>query len=94
MIGIQIDDLNGTIPNSVMETFVGSIISKLMNEYRIIIAYAKNKPSVLVFQPPLIVNEGQIDYFVNCLDKILEDWDSILKLAAGSVKNIGSNIIK
>ena len=65
-----------------------------MNEYNIISGITLNNHSVHRFESPLIVNKGQVEYYNNCWDKVLEDRDSIFKLARRSVKNIGVNMIK
>jgi acetylornithine/succinyldiaminopimelate/putrescine aminotransferase len=52
--------------------FVEAIVMALMKRHRILIQTAGHDLDVLKITPPLVAGEGEIDYFVNALDEILE----------------------
>ncbi|MCY6483328.1 aspartate aminotransferase family protein [Clostridium aestuarii] len=93
MLGIRFDNLNGIISDKIMEATMAQIISKLMNEYRIISGYTTNDPSVLRIEPPLIIEKKHIDYLIYALNRILDEENNIFKLGFDSIKNITKNIL-
>lgn len=92
MIGIEFNNFNGIFSKPYMEALTSYIISELMNKYNIISGFTTNNPSVLRFEPPLIVTEGEIDYFADSIDNILEKYGTMTKMCVEAVKNFGSNL--
>lgn len=92
LIGIEISNLGNKIPDNMMKFMVATIISKLINEFKIISGFTTNNPSVLRFEPPLIVTEKHIDYFIESLDSVLNEEGNLVKLSLSAVKNM-TNII-
>ncbi|MFD3156070.1 aspartate aminotransferase family protein [Haloimpatiens sp. FM7330] len=93
MIGIEFNDVKGILPKGITKVIISKIISELMNKYHIITSFTINNPNVLRVEPPLIINKSEADYFVDCLDRLLKDNDSISKLTVSGVKNIAKNLI-
>ena len=87
LIGIEFNDLKGVIPAKTMEMMMSTVICKLMNEYKIISSYTSNNPSVLRFEPPLIVSRNHIEYFAESLDNVLQEEGSLFKLGLCSARN-------
>jgi len=92
MIGIEFNNLKGVIPDKTMELMMATVISKMMNEYKIITSYTSNNPAVLRVEPPLIVTKEQINYFIESFDNVLNEEGSLFKLGLCSVKSIGRNV--
>ena len=87
LIGIELNNLKGVIPQKTMEMMMSTIICKMINEYRIITSYTSNNPAVLRFEPPLIVSKREIEYFAESLDNVLQEEGSLFRLGLCSVRN-------
>lgn len=70
-IGIEFGCLKNINRKKIEEFMISSMISDLLNKYHILCSFTSNDPSVLRFEPPLIVTKNEIDYFVNSLDALL-----------------------
>ncbi len=94
LIGIELDNFNNKLPAKAMKFLTLTIITEMMNRYGIIMGFTSNNPAVLRFEPPLIINKKEVDYFVECLKEVLDREDSLIELAFHSIKNIGCNLKK
>lgn len=94
LIGIDFGELKKLYNEKVIMAFMSTIISKLLNEHRILCTVTSNSPSVLRFEPAFTVEKDDIDYFVDSLDKVLEERDSILALAKETGKLMMKNTLE
>jgi putrescine aminotransferase len=93
-IGIEFGQLK-KIPSTMAEEFMMvNIISKLLRKHKILCGFTANTPYVLKFEPPLIVENEEIDYFVECLDKLLDEEKNVLTLAINSLIDTGKALIE
>lgn len=92
LIGIEFDVKKHFTPQRFQEAMTSTVISMLLNKHRIITGFAVNNPSVLKFEPPLIVTEEQIDYFISSLDDVLKDNETFQRLAVNTLQEISGNI--
>jgi putrescine aminotransferase len=76
------------------EFLMSTIIGEMLHKYGIICGFTENNPAVLRVEPPLIVEKHHIDYFVHCLDKVLEKNNHICKLAKSALCGIVKNSLK
>lgn len=93
-IGIEFGGLKKIHSTMAEELMMVNIISKLLKEYKILCGFAANNPSVLKFEPPLIVKKEEIDYFVECLDKLLDEEKNELTLAIDALISTGKGLIE
>jgi putrescine aminotransferase len=93
-IGIEFSGLKKLHSTMAEEFMMVNIISKMLREYKILCGFAANNPSVLKFEPPLIVKKEDIDYFVKCLDKLLDEDKNELSLAIDALISTGKNIVE
>lgn len=93
-IGIEFGELKKVHSTMAEEFMMVNIISKMLRKYKIICGFTANKPYVLKFEPPLIVEKEEIDYFVECLDKLLDEERSVLTLAINSLIDTGKALIE
>jgi putrescine aminotransferase len=91
-IGIEFGGLKKLHSAMAQEFMVVNIISKLLRNHKVICGFAGNNPSVLKFEPPLIVRKEEIDYFVEALDKVLEQSKNTLSLAIDALASTGKNM--
>lgn len=93
LIGVEFGGI-GKYPGSAIRQFmIAVIMAKLLKEHRIICSFASNSPEVLKVEPPLIVNKEEIDYFIESLDKVLNNEKGELSLAMDSIINAGKGIL-
>lgn len=59
------------IEDYMQKNFTLMISSYLLKEYGILTFSTLNNPNVIRIQPPLIITESEIDYFIESLDKVL-----------------------
>ncbi len=93
-IGIEFAGLKKLHSAMAEELMMVTIISKLLRKYKILCGFAANNPSVLKFEPPLIVKKEEIDYFIECLDNLLEEVKNEIKLAIDTLINTGKGLIE
>lgn len=93
MIGIEFSLGKNIIPKIVYESVMVTIISELLKKHGIITGFTENNPSVLRMEPPLIVTKEQIDYFISCLDEVLERNNSMFKMVLNTIVEIGDNVL-
>lgn len=93
LIGIEFGGLEKLRVEAVIKFMMSTIISKMLNEHKIICGFTGNTPGVLRFEPPLIVKREEIDYFVDSLDKVLSEESSNMRLLIDSAKNISSGLV-
>nr|WP_240503540.1 aspartate aminotransferase family protein [Natranaerobius trueperi] len=75
--------------------YIGAFVAeKLQNDYNIITAYTLNNPNVIRLEPPLIVNEQEIEYVLESLDQLLDSYSDFYRLAFSSGKKAVSSILK
>jgi putrescine aminotransferase len=92
-IGIEFGNLKKLHSTIAEELMMVTIISKMLREYKILCGFAANNPSVLKFEPPLIVEKEDIDYFVECLDKLLSKEKNEFKLAIDTLIRTGKGLV-
>lgn len=92
-IGIEFGGLKNFHSATVVEFMMVNIISKLLRNHNIICGFASNNPSVLKFEPPLIVQREEIDYFVEALDTVLKENTNALQLAIDALVSTGKNML-
>jgi acetylornithine/succinyldiaminopimelate/putrescine aminotransferase len=64
------------------------IVSRLLNEFRMLTAGPLVGPRVIRLMPPLCLNKDEVDQFVNALDSICSDfigYSGLLKQAGISI---------
>jgi putrescine aminotransferase len=92
-IGIEFGGLKNLHSVMAEELMMVNIISKMLRKYKILCGFTANNPSVLKFEPPLIVKKEEIDYFIECLDKLLDEDKNELSLAIDALINTGKGLI-
>lgn len=80
--------------NTTAELLMSTVLGEMFHKYGIICGFTENNPSVLRVEPPLIVEKHEIDYFVHCLDKVLEKNHSLCKLATSAMCGILKNSLR
>jgi putrescine aminotransferase len=65
------------------ENYSAMVISRLLNEHGILTSYYDLDPTVLRFEPPLIVTREEIDMAVDALDAVLAKGTAGLALSFG-----------
>jgi len=93
-IGIEFGGLKKLHSTMAEELMMVKIISKMLREYNIICGFASNNPCVMKFEPPLIVKKEEIDYFVDCLDKLLSEEKNEFTLAIDTLISTGKALIE
>jgi putrescine aminotransferase len=93
-IGIEFGELKKIHSTMAEEFMMVNIISKMLRKYKIICGFTANNPYVLKFEPPLIVEKEEVDYFVECLDKLLGEEKNMLALAINSLIDTGKALIE
>lgn len=103
MIGVEfyqptsgwLEKLSGGALNKLSEEYFASLVaSELLNEYQIITAYTLNNPNVIRLQPPLVVEEEQLDKVVSSLDEICRKYRGVGRLLAKTGKEVIKGILK
>lgn len=62
----------------------------LLEKYRIYTQTARSNPNVLRIQPPLLIREDEVDYFLNAVESILLELDSVGSLLSSILtKSVG-----
>lgn len=92
-IGIEFGCLKTIQIKKVEEFMISNVISKLLNDYHILTVFTSNDPSVLRFEPPLIVTKEEIDYFVNSLDRLLCKEKNAFSLFINSMLNTAKGLL-
>lgn len=80
-IGIEFGSLKKLHVAMAEELIIAHLISKMLKKYKILCGPAANNPTVMKFEPPLIVSKEEIDYFIDSLDRVLEEEKGIIHLA-------------
>ncbi len=90
MIGIEFEQPTGwigKIAGGLSYEYMAAMVAGVLNsDYRIITAYTLNNPTVIRVQPPLIVSEAQMDYFVASLDKTLSRNSGLLGITMNTIR--------
>lgn len=92
-IGIEFGGLKKLHSALAEEFMMVNILSKMLRKHKVLCGFAANNPCVMKFEPPLIVNKEEIDYFVDVLDEVLDHNKIELQLAVNSLINTGKNMI-
>lgn len=72
------------IPGASMEkNFPGMVMSKLLNDESVLTSYYDLAPSILRFEPPLIITKDQVDESVAAFERVLEMSTFGLTLSMG-----------
>ena len=51
---------------------MGAIVREYLHEHKILLHFNNSQPETLVFLPPLIISNNEIEQFINATQKILE----------------------
>ncbi|MGC8970669.1 MAG: aspartate aminotransferase family protein [bacterium] len=103
MIGLEFHQIEGGIINKitgggvsrVTSEYLGSLVAgELLNRYHIITAYTLNNPNVIRLEPPLVINQEDLDIFVDALDDLLRSHPTITHIALASSKTILGSIFR
>ena len=94
LIGIEFGGLKKFSAKMAVEFMISAVLSKMLNEHRILCAFTSNNPAVLRFEPPLTVEKEEIDYFVGSLDKVLEKESGQFRLLLDSLSNTGRAVVR
>ena len=57
---------------NIKTVLMGSIIREYLHEHRVLLHFTNSQPETLVFLPPLIISEEEIDIFIDSTDKVLK----------------------
>ena len=84
LIGIEFEQpegvlntLSGGMLKNLAREYQGALVAgELLNKHRIITAYTLNNPNVIRLEPPLIVEQEQLDFVVAALDDVLSQQKS------------------
>jgi putrescine aminotransferase len=93
-IGIEFGGLKKLHSAMIEEFMMVNIISKMLRNHKILCGFASNNPSVLKFEPPLIVKKEEIDYFISCLDQVLDEDKNEFSLAIDALVSTGKSLVK
>lgn len=102
MLGIEFEQPVGGVLNLLtagklgeltQEYFASFVAAELMNKHHIITAYTLNNPNVIRLEPPLIIEQEEIDKFILALEKTLGSRGA-LGIMASSAKTTMSNIFR
>jgi len=92
LIGVEFD--SGGLFGKAAYDFIGSMIAGvLLNEYGILTAYTLNNPTVVRIEPPLIITDEQIDYFLDSFSRLLNQNSSARKLSMHSGRTMLKSVI-
>jgi 4-aminobutyrate aminotransferase-like enzyme len=91
LLGIELET-TGPFSKTMEQNLSVMIISELLHKHHILTSYFDFSPTVIRFEPPLIVTTEQIDEAVDALDKVLSMGKkgialSFGKTAIGSILN-------
>ena len=57
---------------SIKTVLMGSLIREFLHEHKVLLHFTNAQPETLVFLPPLIISDREIDVFIESIDKVLE----------------------
>ncbi|HHP51010.1 MAG TPA: aspartate aminotransferase family protein [Moorella mulderi] len=83
----------GNIKSLYREYFASLVAGELLNRYGIITAYTLNNPNVIRLEPPLVVEEGEIQHVLVALEEILKGG-GLWGIALQGAKRIISSLFK
>ena len=88
MLGIELETA-GPFSRTMEQNLSVMVMSELLNKHYILTSYFDFSPTVIRFEPPLIVTTEQIDEAVDALDKVLSKGKKLIALSFGKTA-IGS----
>lgn len=92
MIGLELYE--PAIGKGLSREYLSAAISGLLlNEHQVITAYTLNNPNVLRFEPPLVVDDEQVDRVVEALDEIGETHRGYPSVLVDLLENVTSKRI-
>lgn len=92
-IGIEFGGLKNLHSTMIEQFMMINIISKMLRKHKLLCGFSANNPAVLKFEPPLIVKEEEIDYFIEALDNVLNENRNELTLAVDTLVSTGRNVL-
>ena len=92
-IGIEFGGLKKLHSAKIEQFMMINIISKMLRKHKLLCGFTANNPAVLRFEPPLIVSEEDIDYFIVALDDVLDENKNEVTLAVDTLISTGRNIL-
>ncbi len=81
LLGIELEP--PILGSTMGENFALMVASGLLNEHGVLTTYFDLAPSILRFEPPLIVSKEEIDYAIEAFDEVLSRGVSGLALSLG-----------
>ena len=57
---------------NIKTVLMGSLIREFLHEHKVLLHFTNAQPETLVFLPPLIISDREIDIFIESTDKVLE----------------------
>ena len=51
---------------------MGSLIREYLHKHKVLLHFTNAQPETLVFLPPLIISDEEIDIFIESTDKVLQ----------------------
>ena len=57
---------------NVKSVLMGAIIREYIVTHKILLHFSQSSPEILIILPPLIINKQEINYFIECTNKILK----------------------
>lgn len=74
---------------SIKTVLMGSIVREYLHEHKILLHFNNSQPETLVFLPPLIITEQEIETFITATKKILDKGliKLLSKFVIGNLKN-------
>lgn len=92
-IGIEFGGLKKLHSAKIEQFMMINIISKMLRKHKLLCGFTANNPAVLRFEPPLIVREEDIDYFIVALDDVLDENKNEVTLAVDTLISTVRNIL-
>lgn len=73
---------------NIKTVLMGSLIREYLHEHKILLHFTNAQPETLVFLPPLIITNEEIDKFIHSTDKVLEKglFNLFAKFIYGNIK--------
>lgn len=90
-----LDRISGGQLSRLGHEYMGALVaSELRHRHGIITAYTLNNPNVIRMEPPLIVEEGQVQQVLDALKEVFQRHGNLFSLAYASGKTALSSIMR
>ena len=73
---------------SIKTVLMGAIVREYLHEHKVLLHFNNSQPETLVFLPPLIISDGEINIFIDSTKKVLEKGllNLFVKFIIGNIK--------